>query len=191
MTDRLYDFLYDELTLKTVGLVVGLALVISHGLAFVKSESVKAWLPSLPRNEKIGIGLMAVCFAWALLVWSEMDLGEFFTVERPVQIIIVVGFFLVIQHVKEFIAARAIGFFLIMAACPVLDAAFLEPPKTRLLLVALAYAWIIKGMFWVGMPYLMRDQITWAMADPKRWKLLTLGGVGYGLAVLVCAILFY
>ena len=191
MTARLYDFLYDELTLKTVGLVVGLALVIGHGLALLKSEQVKAWLPTLPRNEKIGIGLMAVSFAWALLVWSEMDLGEFFTVERPVQIILVVGFFLVIQHVKEFIAVRAIGFFLILAACPVLDAAFLEPPRTRLLLVALAYAWIIKGMFWVGMPYLMRDQINWAIADPKRWKLITFAGLAYGVIVLACAILFY
>jgi len=86
---------------------------------------------------------------------------------------------------------RAIGFFLILAACPVLDAAFLEPPVTRLLLVALAYVWIVKGMFWVGMPYLMRDQIAWATASPERWKALTLAGVGYGAAVLVCALAFY
>ena len=82
-------------------------------------------------------------------------------------------------------------FFLILAACPVLNAAFLEPPVSRLLLVALAYGWIIKGMVWVGMPYLMRDQINWAVADSKRWKLLTLAGVLYGAAVLVCALAFY
>ena len=32
---------------------------------------------------------------------------------------------------------------------------------TRLLLVLLAYVWIINGLFWVGMPWLMRDQIAW------------------------------
>ena len=191
MTARLYEFLYDDLTLKTVGLVVGLALLLSHGYAFLQADKVKAWIPSLPRNEKIGLVLMVISFAWALLVWSEMDLGEFFTVERPVQILLVVGFFLVTQHVKEFLAVRGIGFFLILAACPVLDAAFLQPPTSRLLLVALAYAWIIKGMFWVGMPYLMRDQIAWAIADPKRWKIVTLAGAVYGALVLVCAILFY
>ena len=120
-----------------------------------------------------------------------MDLGEFFNLERPVQMVLIAGFFGVAIYVQEFLAVRAIGFFLILAACPVLNAAFLEPPVTRLLLVALAYVWIVKGMFWVGMPYLMRDQLAWATAEPNRWKALTLAGVAYGALVLVCALAFY
>ena len=191
MTASLYEFFYHGLTLKMVGLVIGAALLIGHVFAFLKFESVKAWLIKLPRNETIGIGILAIAFAFTLLVWSEMDLGEFFNIERPVQIVLIVGFFLVAHYVKEFLAVRAIGFLLILAAGPVLAACFLQPPVTRLFLVALAYAWIIKGMFWVGMPYLMRDQIAWVTADAKRWKLLTLAGAAYGALVLVCAIAFY
>ncbi len=191
MTADLYEFLYHGLSLKTVGLVIGAALLIGHVGALLRFESTRDWLVRLPRNEKVGTFLLAIGFAWALLVWSEMDLGEFFNLDRPVQVVLVIGFFLVAHYVKEFLAVRAIGFLLILAACPVLNAAFLQPPVTRLLLVALAYAWIIKGMFWVGMPYLMRDQIAWATADEKRWKALTLAGAAYGAAVLVCAIAFY
>ena len=191
MTERLYDFLYEDISLKTVGLVVGAVLVIAHVFALLKAKEVKAWLPSLPRNEKIGTVILGISFAWAWLVWSEMDLGEFYNLERPIQIILIAGFFLVAIYVKEFLAVRAIGFFLILAACPVLDAAFLEPPRTRLLLVALSYAWILIGMFWVGMPYLMRDQIAWVIADDKRWHILTFAGAAYGVLVLVCAIAFY
>lgn len=191
MTAALYQFLYDDLSLKTVGWVVGIALMAAHAYAFVNRDKLTGFLTALPRNERIGVAILAIDFAWALLVWSEMDLGEFYNLEHPVQAILIAGFFGVSIYVKEFLAVRAIGFFLILAACPVLDAAFLEPPVSRLLLVALAYVWIVLGMFWVGMPYLMRDQIAWALAEPGRWKPLCLAGLGYGLAVTVCAALFY
>lgn len=191
MTADLYQFLYNDLSLKTVGLVVGAILLASHVFAFFKYETLKPALVAVPRHEMLGTAILAIDFAWALLVWSEMDLGEFYNMERPVQLILIAGFFGVAGFVKEFLAVRAIGFFLILAACPVLDAAFLEPPLSRLLLVALAYVWIVLGMFWVGMPYLMRDQIAWVIAEPKRWKLLTLAGAIYGALVLICAIAFY
>ncbi|MCB1079608.1 MAG: hypothetical protein KDM63_08500 [Verrucomicrobiae bacterium] len=191
MTADLYHFLYHGLSLKTVGLVIGAVLVATHLFGFLKFEALKPILRDLPRNVKVGIAILAVDFAWALLIWSEMDLGEFFNLERPVQMVLIAGFFGVAIYVQEFLAVRAIGFFLILAACPVLNAAFLEPPVTRLLLVALAYVWIVKGMFWVGMPYLMRDQLAWATAEPNRWKALTLAGVAYGALVLVCALAFY
>jgi len=146
---------------------------------------------ALPRNTNFGTGLLLVCFVWTFIVWTEMDLGEFFNLERPVQLILIIGFFAVSTYVKEFLAVRAIGFFFILAAAPVLDAAFLQPPSSRLLLVALAYIWILEGMFWVGMPYVMRDQIDWATADPKRWKAITLTGAAYGAVLLACALAFF
>ncbi|MEZ5328982.1 MAG: hypothetical protein R3F19_28385 [Verrucomicrobiales bacterium] len=43
-------------------------------------------------------------------------------------------------------------------------------PITRLLLPLLAYAWIIIGLFWVGMPYVLRDQIAWVSASSHAGK---------------------
>ena len=191
ITARIYEFLYHDLTLRSVGIFIGVALLVSHIYAFLKYEKIKPWLVALPRNTNFGIGVLLVCFVWAFIVWSEMDLGEFFNLERPVQLILIIGFFAVSAYVKEFLAVRAIGFFFILAAAPVLDAAFLRPPSSRLLLVALAYVWILEGMFWVGMPYVMRDQIGWATANAKRWKMLTLAGAIYGALVLGCALAFY
>lgn len=160
-------------------------------MALLKPVAVKAWLKKLPRNERLGMIVLAIDFLWCFLVWSEMDLGEFHKYERPVQVILVIGFLGFGMYVREFLAVRAIGLFLILLACPILDAAFLQPPASRLLLVFLAYAWVIKGMFYVGMPYLMRDGIDWVLANPSRWKMSALAGLVYGVAVLVCAILFY
>jgi hypothetical protein len=191
LTQSIYEFLYNGLDLKTVGIFVGLVLLVFHLAAFFQYEKLTPFLKALPRNTRVGTGVLAVCFVWAIIIWKEMDLGEFYNLERPVLLILVVGFFAVSHYVKEFLAVRAIGFFLILAAAPVLHAAFLEPPVTRLLLVALAYAWILVGFFWVGMPYLMRDQINWALADSKRWKMVTLAGAVYGALVFGCALAFY
>jgi hypothetical protein len=186
-----YDALYYDLSLKTVGLGIGLLLIAAHLFFLIRSEPAKAWLKALPRNGRFGTVILAIDFAWCFLVWSEMDLGEFYTMEKTVQVILVFGFLGFGYYVREFLAVRALGLFLILLACPVLDAAFLQPPLTRLLLVFLAYAWIIKGMFYVGMPYLMRDGIDWVLAKPSRWKMGAIAGLAYGVAVLVCALLFY
>ena len=70
----------------------------------------------------------------------------------------------------RFLTARALGILMLLGACLFLVAAFLELPLTRLLLPVVAYVWIVLGMFWVGMPYLLRDQINWLAASELRWK---------------------
>ncbi|MCF6312342.1 MAG: hypothetical protein L3J39_07810 [Verrucomicrobiales bacterium] len=186
-----YDALYYDLTLKTVGLGLGALLIVAHLLILLKRDSTQAWLKALPRNEGLGMWILAIDFAWCFLVWSEMDLGEFINIKKSVQVGLVIGFLGFGFYVREFLAVRAIGLFLILLACPVLNAAFLQPPVTRLLLVFLAYAWIIKGMFYVGMPYLMRDGIDWVLTTPSRLKMAAMAGLVYGMAVLICAVLFY
>lgn len=188
----IYDFLYEPgIPLKAMGLVIGLWLILSHGFALLKPELVKSQLKAFPRNEKVGIPLVILGFAWSFILWSCMDLGEFFKIERPVQFIIIGVCVGVIVYVKEFIAVRALGFLMILAAAPILDSAFLKEPQTRLLLVAFAYVIALKGMFWVGMPYLLRDQITWFLAEKKRYLIGTGAGLAYGVLVLICAIAFW
>ena len=80
---------------------------------------------------------------------------------------------------------------MLLAAGPMLCAAFLQPQLSRLLIPILAYAWIIAGMFFVGMPFLMRDAITWVTANPARWNLASISGIIYGALLLIAALLFY
>ncbi|MBP6600632.1 MAG: hypothetical protein KA250_02435 [Verrucomicrobiales bacterium] len=188
----IYDFLYEPgIPLKWMGILIGVFLISSHAMALLKPDLVKPWLKKFPRNEKIGIILVIIAFAWTLIIWSGMDLQEFFKIERTVQLILIAGCIGVIVYVKEFLAVRALGFLMILAAAPILDSAFLKEPQTRLLIVALAYAIALKGMFWVGMPYLLRDQINWVLAKDKRFTIGAILGVVYGLVVLICAVVLW
>jgi hypothetical protein len=93
--------------------------------------------------------------------------------------------------VKDFLAVRALGLVGLMVASPLLEAAFLKDPGSRLLVPIYAYALLTAAMFWVGMPYLFRDAVTWATANPRRWTMLSLAGLSYGVVTLVCALAFW
>ncbi len=187
-----YETVYlDGLSLKLVGIVLGASLIAIHLIALLKAGSVKSFLKSLPRHRGFGVAILTVDLIWALWLVSTMDMGEFYTARPWLQSFLPLTYVLVILFVDEFLAVRALGALLLLIACPILEAAFLHPEETRLLLPALSYAWILLGMFWVGMPYLMRNQINWFTATSARWTAACSAGTAYGAAILVCALLFW
>lgn len=179
------------LDLRVVGLVVGAGLLLTHLLAVSRFADCKVMLKTFPRSRVAGTVLIVVAGIWAFSLIRQMDLGEFVGMRQMILFGIVAGTILAWLYVEEFLAVRALGMLLLLAATPVLEAAFLHPETTRYLVVVLAYAWILLGLFWVGMPWVMRDQILWLTAHDGRLRGMIWAGVGYGAAVLVCAMAFW
>jgi hypothetical protein len=178
-------------SLHNVGLLVGLLLIALHAVALIHAQGVKQLLRGFPRSRVLGAILLTLDAVWAFALVAQIDLGEF-TGYRPIFLaIIAVGTVLTLLFVEEFLAVRALGMLCLLAAEPLLDAAWIRPESSRLLLSVLAYAWATLGLFWVGMPYLLRDQIEWLTKTELRWRLAALGGLAYGVAVLVAALTQY
>jgi hypothetical protein len=180
-----------SLSLKTVGLIVGILLVGSHAAALVQGPGAKRWLSALPRSYKTGVVLLTIDGLWTELLALQMDWGEFYYLQKWIVILLPVCYFLTLRFVDDYLAVRALGILALLAAAPLLDAAFLQPQESRLFVVVLAYVWIVFGMLWVGQPHLLRDQIGWVQRSAARWRILSAGGVVYGLALLVCAVAWY
>lgn len=180
-----------DLSLKAVGLVAGGILVAAHGAGLLFAPGLFARLRAFPRSRAAGIVLTVVATVWSFWLVATMDLGEFSRLRVPLIVLVPVAGVLCIRFVDEFLSVRMLGAVLLLAAAPLLEAAFFKPPATRLLLVILAYAWAIKGMIWIGMPYVLRDQIGWVTARPGVWKAAMIAGIAYGAAVLACAIAYY
>lgn len=197
MFEDLHNYLYHlnptgGVPLKATGILVGLALLIGHVIALVKKEQVQAFLKAFPRNYKWGVILLSIDFVWGMMCMNFMDMGEFYHLRKWFLMLIPVSFVLVLIYVKEFLAVRALGALMLLVSGVVLTAAFLQPQLSRLLLPVLAYgAWIIPGMYFVGMPFLMRDAVGWVTAKEERWKLASISGVAYGAVLLVAAVLWY
>src|SRR5205085_8517008 len=137
----------------------------------IKPDLTRGFVERLPRSRVAGIALLTIALAWSFWLLATMEMGEFSSFRRPLLIILPVGFFLVLRFADEFLAVRALGILFLLGAEPLLDAAFFRTEPSRLLVTVLAYLLIVMGLFWVAMPYLLRDQINWSARTPGRWRL--------------------
>jgi hypothetical protein len=192
---------YQELPLFGTGLVLAVCLIALHTLMLAKPAQMQNFLKIFPRHVMIGQILLGLGLAWFWLLVAPsglgnlsaltMNLGEFNGAKRILQLLLPVVLVLVCMSVRDFLAVRALGLLGLMAAAPLLGAAFLKDPASRLLVPIYAYAMLTASLFFVGMPYLFRDAVTWVTARQARWTLLSAAGLIYGIATLVSAFAFW
>ena len=193
--------LYERLQLFPTGMALGVVLIVVHAFLLLKTETSQTFLKKFPRNQKLGQILLGVGMLWFWLLiapdngsfisFLAMDMTDFNGVKPYLRFFLPIAFVLVAMSITEFLSVRAIGFLGLLVAQPLLDAAFLRDPSSRLLIPIWTYAMIIASLFFVGMPYLFRDAVTWVSASPARWKGFCGAGVLYGVAIVVCAVAFW
>lgn len=192
---------YEHLSLFAVGLILAIWLIGLHAVMLAKPAMMQGFFKKFPRDPMMGQILLGIGLAWFWLLIAPdnlgklsalaMDLGEFNGAKSILRILVPVTLILVAISVRDFLAVRALGVVGLMVASPLLESAFLKDPSSRLLVPIFAYALLTASLFWVGMPYLFRDAVSWVTADQKRWTAFSLAGLCYGLATLVCALAFW
>ncbi len=180
-----------HLSLQTAGFLAGLFLLLVGLPGVISPDFSRNLAKRLPRSRVAGFLILTIDLFWALWLLATMEMGEFQSFRRPLLIILPIGFFLVLRFVDEFLAVRALGILFLLAAEPLLDAAFFRMEPSRLLVTVLAYLLIVIGLFWVTMPYLMRDHINWSARTAGRWRLAHGLVMIYGVTILACAVTQY
>lgn len=192
---------YEQIPLFTAGILLALWLIGSHALMIAKPSLVQGWLKIFPRSPLAGQIILGIGLAWFWLLVApdglgklsalQMDLGEFNNVKPLLRILVPAALIAVAISVRDFLAVRALGLLGLMVAAPLLESAFLKDPTSRLLIPIFTYAMLTASLFFVGMPYLFRDAVTWVTAENGRWRAFSLAGLAYGVATLVCAVVFW
>lgn len=178
-------------SLALVAFVVGLLYVVSHGWIWWKGPAAAPFLAALPRHRPLGWALLGAATLWFAILLGNIDLMEY-TPHRQtfVLAVLLLGGFSAV-YLTEFLTARALGALLLLASQILLDAAFLRDESSRLVLTITAYAWIVAGMFLVGMPYVMRDAIGWLSRDGLRLRVAAAAGTLWGLLLLALGLFVY
>jgi hypothetical protein len=192
---------YEQIPLFTAGILLAIWLIGIHALMLAKPSQVQGYLKRFPRDPIAGQIILALGMAWFWLLVApdglgklsalQMDMGEFNKAKPLLRLLVPAAVVAVAMSVRDFLAVRALGLFSLMLAAPLLEAAFLKDPITRLLIPIFTYAMLTASLFMVGMPYLFRDAVTWVSATRTRWNACALIGLAYGIATLVCAFLFW
>jgi hypothetical protein len=180
-----------HLSLQTAGYIAGVVLLLVGLWGVIRPDASQAAARNLPRSRVAGFVLLTIAFFWSFWLLATMEMGEFSSFRKPLLFVLPVGFLLVLRFVDEFLAARALGILFLLGAEPLLDAAFFRDETSRLLVTVFAYILIVVGLFWVTMPYLMRDQINWSARTNGRWRITHGLVLLYGIAILACAVTRY
>jgi hypothetical protein len=173
-----------SVSLETALLGVGAILLLAHLGALLFEGTVRRGLLAFSRSAFAGNVLfcLAALYFGLLVAWT--DLGEFTSMRPKFLTVTAIATVLTLRFVQEFLSVRALGMLLLLVAEPLLEAAWMRPEGGRLFLVALVYAWIVGGLFCIGMPYLLRDAIVWVTGAGWRWRAAVWAGIAYGALLL-------
>jgi hypothetical protein len=180
-----------HLSLQAAGYIAGIFLLLLGLWGLVQPGTSQAAARSLPRSRIAGFVLFTIAFFWSFWLLATMEMGEFSSFRKPLLFVLPVAFLLVLRFVDEFLSVRALGILFLLAAEPLLDAAFFRSERSKLLVTIFAYLLILAGLFWVTMPYLLRDQINWSARTNGRWRIAHGLAFLYGAAILAFAITRY
>ena len=156
-------------SLQRAGLIAGGVLILLSLPGLLKPD-LAAVVQKFPRSRVAGFILLTVDLIWTLWLLATIEMGEFAAFRRPLLIVVPIGYILVLRFVDEFLAVRALGILCLLIAEPLLDAAFLRYGTSRLFVTVFAYLLIVAGLFWVMIPYILRDQINWGARNTGRWR---------------------
>jgi len=179
-----------HLSLQAAGIISGAFLILISLPGLIKPD-LASIAQKFPRSHVAGVFLLTICLVWTFWLLATIQMGEFSAFRRPLLIALPIGYGLALRFVDEFLAVRALGILCLLAAEPLLDAAFLRYEPSRLLITVFAYALIVAGLFWVAIPYVLRDQINWSTRSVFRWRCLHAITFIYGGVILTLAFTRY
>lgn len=172
-----------HLSLQTAGIIVG-AFLILISLPGLINPDLSSLAQRFPRSQVAGAVLLTLCLVWTFWLVKTIPMGEFSSFRKPLLIALPIGYLLALRFVDEFLAVRALGILCLLAAEPLLEAAFLRYEASRLLVTVFAYLLIVAGLFWVAAPYLLRHQIDWSARSVFRWRFVHAIAFIYGGVIL-------
>jgi len=180
-----------HLSLQAAGIIAGIFLLLVSIPGLWKPDLVRSVASKFPRSRGFAAALLTVDLIWAFWLVATMEMGEFSSFRRVLLIALPIGYVLALRFIDELLAVRALGILCLLAAEPLLDAAFFRYETSRLLVSVFAYVLVVAGLFWVMMPYLLRDQINWSTRSASRCRLLHGMILLYGAAILAFAVTRY
>lgn len=176
------------MSLTVATLIPGLLLLALGGPLALGHSGYAAWLKAFPRSRTAAFVCFGAGAAWFLnAIWhlSAADFGDY-------HVLLFIAFaaiaVLSFSCVPDFLAVRGLCVLVLMGAMPLLDAAYMEEPQQRKLMVAAVYLAIALAIWLGAQPYHMRDFVNWLFARPGRARALGSAVAGYGL--LLCGVAF-
>ncbi|MBI2512042.1 MAG: hypothetical protein HYV96_08685 [Opitutae bacterium] len=165
-------------------LLPGLFLALLGALLAWGDPRVSSTARALPRSQRgawLFFGGGALWFLFRLSRLGEADLIFF---QNPAPVMLAFGALAVLAFVyaPDFLAVRGLCILTLLAAEPLLYAAYMEwTHPQRLLMVTAVYVALAAALYLAAAPYRLRDFFEWLFKQPRRARTLGVFLLVYGL----------
>lgn len=120
------------------------------------------------RNAPAAWILTAIAVVWVAWIILHAALGRFEPLKPLVYVLAPLSFFAMVFFMDELLAPRALGGLLLLMANPVLNSARWLDTPWRLVMVVIAYVWVIAGITFVLSPFRLRQAAEWGTKSDFR-----------------------
>ncbi len=177
--------------LRHVTMAFGLVVTVIFGLLVWAPERAGRWWLRFPRS--VWAGRVLALMAIACLVPPLFQAHFHWIDERPwlVWFMAPAAYALIVVFMDDLLAARALGGLFLIVPLPILDAAFMHPSASRLIMTSLAYGLALLGMVWTWSPYQVRRMTAGWMADARRCRAAGMTGMAAGVGRVLLGWLVY
>ena len=171
-------------SLPEISLVAGLLTLAPALFALAAPVSAGKLFRAFPRSVWPGRAIMVLSVLWAV-AWLVIMPFDFLKILHPylwlITPLFIAGtwFFL-----PDLLSCRAFGCLIALVATPMLSAAQWHPSLLRYVVIVYAYVLAVAGMFYIALPYLVRDHIGWTFAKPLRVRAVSAAFAVLGVILL-------
>lgn len=179
------------MTLQWIAIILG-ALATAGGLVGVlRPELVKRTIKLFPRSIVPAWIFAALCCVLGAKEALGMNMGFLDAYKKYIYILSPAVFVASVVYMKELLAPRALGGFLLLIAVPILQIARWHESPLRLVVVVLVYLWIIYGLVLLMSPWWFRKLSAPLMENESRFKAIAFGKTALGIVLLLLGLFVY
>lgn len=179
------------MSLQGIAIILGVLATGGGLVGLFRPDLVKRVLELFPRSTVPAWGLMALCCFLGAREALGMNMGFLDAYKKYIYFISPAVFVASVIYMKELLAPRALGGFLVLIAVPILESARWNESVFRLVVVSVVYLWIIYGIVLLMSPWWFRKLSTPLLENEALFKVVASGKTMLGIVFLILGVFAY
>jgi hypothetical protein len=179
------------MTLQWITIILG-GLATAGGLVgALRPDLVKRFAELFPRSTVPAWIFTALCCWLGAKEALGMNMGFLDAYKKYIYVLSPAVFIASVVYMKELLAPRALGGFLLLIAVPILQVVRWHESPLRLVVVVLVYLWIVYGLILLMSPWYFRKMYLPFMGNPALLKTTAYAKTALGIGLLLLGIFVY
>lgn len=191
MTRFLNFFRGKRMTLQWISIVIGVLAISGALVTLLRPVLVCRFLELFPRSVIPAWILMVLCCVLASREAMNMNMGAVDVIKPFIPFIALGVFAASVIFMRELLAPRALGGFLLLIAVPILQVTRWHESAWRLVVVVLVYCWIVVGIMMLMSPWYYRKIYTPFIKNPMLLRVSAVAKLGFGIGLVLLGVWVY